>query len=48
VGEAEDGAFGRVGEALDFPAVREDDLRNDSEAEAGMLFKNGLMACQPT
>ena len=36
--DAEDGAFGRVGEALYFPAVREDDLRHDGEAEAGAFL----------
>jgi len=37
VGDTEDGATGLVGEALDFPTVRENDLLNDGEAEAGAL-----------
>src|SRR5665213_4250937 len=39
--DAEDRAFGFVGQALDFPAVREDDLRDDGEAEAGAFLVCG-------
>ena len=34
VRDAEYRALGRVAEALDFPAVRENDLRHDGQAEA--------------
>lgn len=39
--DAEDGAFGIVGEALDFPAMREDDLLDDGETKAGPLLVRG-------
>jgi len=42
VGDAEDGALGLVGEALDFPAVREDNLLDDGQAQASAL----LLGCE--
>jgi len=45
VGEAEDGTFGRVGEALDFPAVREDDCETTARprpAPFWLVVKYGL------
>src|ERR1035437_8980688 len=41
VRDAEDRAFGFVGQARDFPAMREDDLRDDGEAEAGAFLVRG-------
>ena len=38
MGDAEDGAFRLVAEALNFPAVGEDDLLHDGEAEAGAFL----------
>ena len=39
--DAEDGALGSVGEAFDFPAVGEDNLLHDGEAEAGSGWLSG-------
>src|SRR5437867_6150740 len=42
VGDAEQGAFGLVGQAFDLPAVRQHDLLHDSETEAGAF----LVGCE--
>src|ERR1035437_4650929 len=39
--KAEDGSLGLVRETGNFPAVREDDLRDDGEAEAGAFLVRG-------
>ena len=41
MGDAEQRAFGLVGQALDFPTMRENDLLHDGQAEAGSLFVRG-------
>src|SRR2546427_618 len=38
VGDAEQGAFGLVGQAFDLPAVRQHDLLHDRETEAGAFL----------
>ena len=41
MGDSEDRAFRFVGQALDFPAVGEDDLLDDGQPQAGALFLSG-------
>ncbi len=38
VGDAENGTFRLVGQANDFPAVRQNDLLHDRKTEAGAFF----------